>query len=224
MSSTNDRRAKSRAAARVVFEAVALSVLPPAGWYDDPEQPLVKRYWNGDEWTPLIEGVGRTGIGQARMPPKSDWLPPTETPEDTESSVSEVDHWASTGSARRTVIAGAIVLTIAAALAIVGIEYFERSDRPKPTTGTVEVAVIAKSCKGDNDVGSMRLTVLNGTAERSSVTISVPFFDAREVQIGEGLAVLKSLESGVATEVEAIGVLTDDSTLVTCGVPSVLIS
>ena len=218
------RRAKSQGADRVVFEAVALSAFPPAGWYDDPEQPLVKRYWNGDEWTPLIEGAGRTGIGQARIPPKSEWLPPAETPEDTESSVSEVDHWTTPGSTRRTIVVGAILLTITAALALVGIEYYARRDRPKPTTGTVEVAAIAKSCKGDDGVGSMRLTVLNGTAERSSVTISVPFFDAREVQIGEGLAVLKSLESGVATEVEAIGVLTDDSTLVTCGVPSVLIS
>ena len=209
---------------RVVFEAVAPSVFPPAGWYDDPEQPLVKRYWNGDEWTPLIEGAGRTGIGQARMPPKSEWLPPAETSEDTESSVSEVDHWTSTGSTGRTVIVGAIALTITAALAIVGIEYYVRSDRPKPTTGTVEVAAIAKSCKGADGVGRMRLTVLNGTAERSSVTISVRFFDAREVQIGEGLAVLKSLDPGVATEVEAIGVLTEDSTLVTCGVPSVLVT
>jgi len=27
-------------------------VVPPAGWYADPQSPVVERYWDGQQWSP----------------------------------------------------------------------------------------------------------------------------------------------------------------------------
>ena len=32
------------------------AITPAAGWYDDPEQPKVQRFWNGNQWgAPTLE-------------------------------------------------------------------------------------------------------------------------------------------------------------------------
>src|SRR2546430_2221243 len=34
---------------------------PAPGWYDDPEQPGRRRYWDGSQWTHQFAGAGATG-------------------------------------------------------------------------------------------------------------------------------------------------------------------
>lgn len=44
------------------------SSLPPAGWYDDPDAPGVRRYWDGRNWTD--SRVTTEGIPYQPVPPR----------------------------------------------------------------------------------------------------------------------------------------------------------
>jgi Protein of unknown function (DUF2510)/Domain of unknown function (DUF4333) len=50
---------------------------PPAGWYDDPEDPSAKRYWDGKDWTPHRQ---RKSIASSAPPPPQSPPPPLPPP------------------------------------------------------------------------------------------------------------------------------------------------
>ena len=195
--------------------------LPEAGWYDDPVQGPVQRYWNGEQWTPLLEDPNQIGVGQARRSPDPMWPPPLPTGRfDSELEGTKLDHGNPARSRWR--LGAILVLTV---LAIVAALRFRASEQPPALrSGKVEVSVIPNSCQGGDNAGSVRLKVQNGTSIRSAVTITVNFFDAQKTNIGEGIAVLPAMDPGFETEVDVIGVLADDYTLATCELNGVLIS
>ncbi len=51
-----------------------MSTDQPAGWYDDPEDPRVRRFWDGDEWTALVAS------GEGSGPPEAVVAPSTQHP------------------------------------------------------------------------------------------------------------------------------------------------
>jgi len=61
--------------------------LPPAGWYEDPDDAALQRFWDGTRWTssrmPRTEAVPLEGRAPAAAPPSpyaSDLRPPEASP------------------------------------------------------------------------------------------------------------------------------------------------
>ena len=51
---------------------------PPAGWYDDPEQPGQQRWWDGNAWTDQRAPAGAAPAAAAgSVPPADPAAPPT---------------------------------------------------------------------------------------------------------------------------------------------------
>lgn len=47
--------------------------LPPAGWYLDPEQPALQRYWDGLQWTTSVAPAPTTALASSNPPPPEDF-------------------------------------------------------------------------------------------------------------------------------------------------------
>ncbi|WP_190139743.1 DUF2510 domain-containing protein, partial [Streptomyces longispororuber] len=58
-----------------------MSMSPPPGWYPDPSQPAVERWWDGSAWTahgraPAPQGAAaQPGFGPAPVPPGAGVVP-----------------------------------------------------------------------------------------------------------------------------------------------------
>ncbi len=55
--------------------------LPPAGWYDDPNDPSAQRYWDGKDWTPHRErkSIASSAPPPVQSPPPSHQPPPAQS-------------------------------------------------------------------------------------------------------------------------------------------------
>ena len=53
------------------YRSSSMSVLPPAGWYEDAGTPGQERWWDGEQWSPSYIRI-RPSSDQARVTPVSD--------------------------------------------------------------------------------------------------------------------------------------------------------
>lgn len=68
----------------------------------------------------------------------------------------------------------------------------------------------------DGAMGQLAVVVTNRSSKRSNYTLSVSFFDAAGVKVGDGYGGLQNLEPGAVAKDEITGFLADSSVLSDC--------
>ena len=108
----------------------------PGGWYDDPTNRYMYRYWNGAQWTDQVSSSGNTSTDPTALDPRAVTTPPapgTEAPSPSQAAVvPTVQVTQKSGSGFGTVIG--VILAIAAVVVLIIVLVNSSSDDSSTAT------------------------------------------------------------------------------------------
>jgi Protein of unknown function (DUF2510) len=91
-----------------------------SGWYDDPTNRYVYRYWNGTQWSDQVSSGGMTSTDTITMDPSAAAVPPapgSEAPNPSQAAVPTVQVTQKSGSAIGSIIG--VLLAIVAVVVLI---------------------------------------------------------------------------------------------------------